>query len=80
MILTIILLAEVVLKLNTKVTLLYTIAFIWTACVMLARIIAGAHFLSDVSVGADLTKKDRDGYGERFRRKDYNGVRWQYWQ
>lgn len=55
MILTIILLAEVVPKLNTKVTLLYTIAFIWTACVMLARIIAGAHFLSDVSVGAGLT-------------------------
>lgn len=55
MILSIILLAKLVPKLSAKTTLLYTIAFIWTACVMLARIIAGAHFLSDVSVGAGLT-------------------------
>lgn len=55
MILSIVLLAGLVPKLHQKAKLLNAAALIWIACVMLARIIAGAHFLSDVSVGAALT-------------------------
>lgn len=55
MLVCIVLLARVVPKLKEKTALLYTIGFAWTGCTMLARIIAGAHFLSDVTVGAALT-------------------------
>ncbi|GAA0790778.1 phosphatase PAP2 family protein [Faecalicatena orotica] len=55
MILSIVLLAGLVPKLHKKAKFLYAAALVWIVCVMLARIIAGAHFLSDVSVGAALT-------------------------
>lgn len=55
MIFSIVLLADLVPQLSEKKTALYVFASAWTACVMLARIVAGAHFLSDVTVGAALT-------------------------
>lgn len=41
--------------LKAKETLLKVFACVWTGCVMFSRIIMGAHFLSDVTVGATLS-------------------------
>lgn len=42
-------------SLKGKETILKTIAFGWILCVMASRIMAGAHFLSDVTVGTFCT-------------------------
>lgn len=55
MLIGIILFPKIVPSLKKRSSLLYGIAFAWILCVMAARIIAGAHFLSDVTVGASVT-------------------------
>lgn len=55
MLIGIVLLGKTVPALKKKSALLYGIVFAWVLCVMAARIIAGAHFLSDVTVGAFIT-------------------------
>ena len=55
MLIGIILLGKMVPALKKRSSLLYGIAFAWVLCVMTARIIAGAHFLSDVTVGTFIT-------------------------
>lgn len=42
-------------SLATKENLLKIVAGIWIACVMVSRIVMGAHFLSDVTVGMSIT-------------------------
>lgn len=41
--------------LKSKETVLKVIAVVWIGCVMFSRIIMGAHFLSDVTMGATLS-------------------------
>ena len=55
MLIGIILLGKMVPALKKRSSLLYGIAFAWVLCVMTARISAGAHFLSDVTVGTFIT-------------------------
>jgi membrane-associated phospholipid phosphatase len=45
----------VVPKLKERQNALLAVALVWTICVMISRIVAGAHFLTDVTMGATLS-------------------------